>query len=397
MSSGTSISLTRRTFLTLVAGTAVMPYAAAKRKTGQAPQLHIGIIGCGHAGMEHIGALKKASKELQVKIAAVCDVHRKRLDFAHHVAHAKSYRDWRELIARKDIDLVVVATPDHWHAIMAMEAMKAGKDVYCESPMALTRQEAEAMATLAQQTGRMLQIGVRDLGNGVWRTARQMVQSGALGPVRWCQASLLSPSREALLKNTNERLLTPKSLDWEAFSGNTPARAFDAARFLHWPQYWDYARGPAASQQYDRLMALLYVLGVSLPTQVSAAGGIWVHDGRETPDTLVSTLSWKQDTTVALRSSWSIQTQNTVLRGSTGMLEVTNDSLRLITGNTTPPAHVSDIVVEKPVGLVEGWIRACRDRKSCLCSPELGVLAQTGMEWATQAWRNRTTIRTADA
>ncbi len=381
--------LSRRAFLA-TAALALAPQAVALPRRDRPSWLQLGLIGCGRAGLEHLNALRKERRRLRARIVAVCDVHRGRLDRARRLSGAVACHDWRELLTDPAIDGVIVAAPDHWHASMVLAALDAGKDVYCESPMALATDDSQKIVERVRATGRVVQIGVRRLAEGPWHEARRRVQSGALGEVRRAQSVLKSPSRGALLEPEPESPPTAGDVDWPAFLGGATMREFDVGRFLHWQSYWEYSRGRAWTQQCDELAAWLHVLGTARPTRVSAAGGIWVHDGRDTPDALLSQIECADGPVIALSSSWPEFTQSSILRGSKGFLELSDASVCV-----TDETRCEAITAETRHPLLADWLRGCRERIACLCPPELAHAAVSAMSRVAEAWRTCSTQEVA--
>ena len=132
----------------------------------------------------------------EAEVTAVCDVYAPRLDRGVTATKAKGYRDYRELLADKNVDAVIISTPDHWHARIAIDAMRAGKDVDVEKPMARTIEEAKEMVRVAKETGRVLAVDSEHMAHGIWKVARQVVDAGILGKLTWSQTGRSRNARE---------------------------------------------------------------------------------------------------------------------------------------------------------------------------------------------------------
>jgi predicted dehydrogenase len=261
--------MTRRRFLSAAAGLAaplVLPpetWAAERRGHGPDGRITLGFVGIGMMGRDHLhGFLGNPG----VQVVAVCDVHGLRRQDSVDTVHrayarqrkAGSYRgcaafgDFRQLLARADIDAVVIATPDHWHAIPAILAARAHKDVYCEKPLSLTIAESRAMVRAARDNNIVFQTGSqqRTEFNGYFRRAVEYVRSGRIGRVRTVRVGVGGPARPCDLPA--ER--TPKGVDWEMWNGPSPARAFNHVlcptgihhHFPAWRDYREYAGGGLA-------------------------------------------------------------------------------------------------------------------------------------------------------
>ena len=241
------------------------PRLHAKDHQGQGPngRINLGFIGVGMMGRGHLrGFLGKRD----VQVVAVCDVHRVRLNDAVEIVHrayarerksgayrgCASYADFRELLGRFDIDAVVIATPDHWHAIPAILAARARKDVYCEKPLSLTIAEARAMVQAARANDIVFQTGSqqRTEFDGRFRKAVEYVRSGRIGQVRTVRVGVGGPARPCDLPAEP----TPAGVAWEMWNGPSPARAFNAVlcptgihnHFPAWRNYREYAGGGLA-------------------------------------------------------------------------------------------------------------------------------------------------------
>ena len=260
----------RRQFLAAAAAGVAAPFildaqVRAKDRQGQGPngRINIGFIGVGIMGRGHLQALLG---NRGVQVVAVSDVHRGRRDDAVERVHrayaqerkAGTYRgctpfvDFRELLARRDIDAVLIATPDHWHAIPAILACRARKDVYCEKPLSLTIAESRAMVTAARADNIIFQTGSqqRTEFGGNFRRAVEYVRSGRIGRVRTVRVGVGGPARPCDLGNEQ----TPDGVDWEMWNGPSPARAFNQVlcptgihnHFPAWRNYREYAGGGLA-------------------------------------------------------------------------------------------------------------------------------------------------------
>jgi predicted dehydrogenase len=265
----TSRRVTRRSFLAasaagLAAPLVLTPAARADRE-GQGPngRINLGFIGIGMMGRGHLGSFL-GNRGGQV--VACCDVHRGRLDDAVarvHRAYARerkagtyrgcaSYNDFRELLGRRDIDAVVIATPDHWHAIPAILAARARKDIYCEKPLSLTLAEGRAMVRAARENDVVFQTGSqqRTEFNGNFRKAVEYVRSGRIGRVRRVRVGVGGPARACDLPAEQ----TPGDVDWNFWNGPSPERAYSHVlcptgihnHFPAWRDYKEYAGGALA-------------------------------------------------------------------------------------------------------------------------------------------------------
>ena len=220
------------------------PEAAGPEKKAADRYVNFGLIGCGGKGRQHLGWIAERQKERgDVKVVALCDVFERNKNRAQEIApDAKMYHDYKELLRHKDLDCVLIATPDHWHAQMAIDALEAGMDVFLEKPMTQTIEEAREIVRVQEKSKKIVQIG----GSGpssdsVWK-ARKLIQDGVIGRVVW---SLSGQSRNTVEGEWNYNI--PEDYDgqtdWEHWLGPAPKRPYDPDRQFRWRKYWDYGTG----------------------------------------------------------------------------------------------------------------------------------------------------------
>jgi len=286
----------RRAFLAQATAAPAMAAPASSRVLGANDRINIGMIGVGSKGRGHLRLLgARAESANDVRIAAVSDVYRLRLEEALTQAGLPAgdgYVDYRDLLARPDIDAVWISTPDHWHAAMAIDALEAGKDVYLEKPMTYTVEEARRLAEKVRTNGRVLQVGSQHVSDQRYHEAKRVVDQGWIGPVLWAQKTYCRNSLYGEWNYTVDAEGTSEDIDWDRFLGTAPARPFSAERFFRWRKYWDYSGGIATDLFYHRLAPLMLMMGRQFPRRVSAHGGIYVHRDREVPDTYATLIEY---------------------------------------------------------------------------------------------------------
>ncbi len=291
---------TRRTFLTAAAAaaSAARPLSAqsARRTLGANDRINMGMIGVGGRGSSHVRSLnERMEMKGDVKIVAISDIYAKRSNAALEATHLTKkdlHRDFHDLLARSDVDGVFIATPDHWHAPMAIAALDAGKDVYLEKPVTLTIDEAKAVARKVAETGGVLQVGCQHTSDLRHHKGRELIEEGWIGAPLWAQANY---SRNSIWGEWNYEIdegATAEDIGWQDFLGSAPQRPFDADRYFRWRKYWDYSGGIATDLFYHRLTPLRQMMGIEFPTRVTGSGGIYVHKDREVPDTYTSTVEY---------------------------------------------------------------------------------------------------------
>lgn len=301
-------SLTRRDFLKGAAGAAVGlgvigsgPAMAAPRVIGANDRIIVGVIGCGGKGTDHLKNKIPAAKN--VTVAAVCDIYQARKDRAREISGGEVFHDYRKLLERNDIDGVVIATPDHWHARMATDALEAGKDVYLEKPMTYTWEEARDLVQVVKRTSGVMQVGAQSCSQDQWWKANKLIKDGAIGKVLWTTSSFSRNSTRGEWNYAIDEGANPDNLDWKAWLGSAPQRPFDKERYFRWRKYWDYSGGIATDLFYHQLSHLQIALGPEFPKRVSAGGGIYVQHDRDVPDTFHMIIDYPSDHSIVLTSS----------------------------------------------------------------------------------------------
>lgn len=379
--------LTRRNFIILGAAAAA-GCATTRPPAPVAPSaaVNIGIIGCGKRGRELAAAVAQSKS---ARIAAMADACMPRCQEAASQSGAVT-RHWQDLINTPGIDGVIIATPDHLHAPIAIAAMEAGKDVYCERPMALSLADAKAFRDTAARTKRIVQIGAQQAGENQWHVARDLIARGDIGDVRWSQGRYCRCEEMA-----NPAALAPGidagDLDWAQFTTGTQQRPFEPDRFLNWRKYSDYSGGVAWSGLYWKLAALLVALGPQWPDRVSAAGGIYTTDGREVPDCFVLNAEFPGKHTIVLASSMAgDRDRPAIIRGENAAIEFNGESITLIGDGGYGEQTI--VPVEPRPTLVDEWLLNIQSRAACTCDEQLGYRATAILAMATEAYATKKTV-----
>jgi len=223
-----------------------------------------GIIGSGSRGT----FLTSEFKEIGAEMAAVCDVYEPNLQRGLKAAAtgAKPYADYRRLLEDKSLQFVVVATPDHWHARMMIDAVEAGKDVYVEKPLAHTIEEGEKMIAAVNRTQRIVQVGTQRRSAPLFLEAKQLFDSSPQGPVNLVLSYWLNHA-----STPPDKPLTG-NLDWKQWLGSSPVRDVDPHRFFNWYYYWDYSGGLMVGQAAHIIDLILWFMNADAPKAVTATG-----------------------------------------------------------------------------------------------------------------------------
>ena len=279
--------ITRREFIgRSVAGAATAGLALGAPAIGRVAspneRVTVGIVGVGIRGLEQMQAVLN----VKANVAIVCDLYDGHLRRAKEIqANTATTREYREVLDRKDIDAVCIATSDHWHSPIAIAAMQAGKDVYCEKPMTHTIAEALEMVKTSKETGRVVQVGSQSLSMESTHKGKAWVDAGEIGNVYMVQCEIYRPDPVGAWKYPVPPDASPQTIDWDRYLGNALQRPFDAARFFQFRNWWDYGTGIAGDEYVHLLSRVHYVLGVQFPRTAVATGGIfkWTGD-RDVPD-----------------------------------------------------------------------------------------------------------------
>jgi predicted dehydrogenase len=308
-SAGLPTQTTRREFLR-AAGAATVGATAlagpAAHAAGANEALGIGIIGCGGRGMAHVRTLKKLiDRGQRIRIVAVNDAYGPRLRKAADQTGGKPYKHHTELLADKNVDAVLIATPDRLHIPQALDAIRAGKDVYCEKPMGHWTQfdAAKELFRETRRLKRVVQIGNQGNSSAAWKKVGDILQKGTIGRIQHVQAGFYRDG------DWGERMPIPDpnarpgpDLDWEAFLGDAPKVPFSVERFFSWRMFLDYAGGPCTDLFPHVFTPFVSMLGLSIPALAASSGGIFYYDdyGREVPDTFNMSLDYPEKLSIVL-------------------------------------------------------------------------------------------------
>lgn len=294
---------TRRDFIklttatTLAAATSTAILAADKSESSKsestktvAPsdKIRLGLIGAGGQGM---GDTREALKIPGIELVAVADLYDGRLARAKEIWGNQLFttRDYREVLARSDVDAVVIATPDHWHMRISNDAMNAGKDVYCEKPMVQQLEQGKPVIETAKKTGRIFQVGSQRVSSIVYKKAKDLLASGAIGELNMIEAWWDRSSAIGAWQYSIPTDASPETVDWDRFLGEAPKRPFDPTRFFRWRNYRDYGTGVAGDLFVHLFSGLHFVVGTTGPSRVMATGGLrYWNDGRDVPDVMLA-------------------------------------------------------------------------------------------------------------
>jgi predicted dehydrogenase len=281
------MNIPRRTFLLSGAG------ALAAWAVPPSDQVSLGVIGSGSRGTFVTGVFQK---DPALKVTAICDVYEPNLENSVSVAskvpgtHPKPYRNYKELLADKDVQAVLIATPEHWHYQMVLDALAAGKDVYVEKPLCQTPEQGIALMEAERNSKQIIQVGMQRRSYDLYHEGRAIVAGGKLGNVRMVRSWWLNNYVNAPAAT---KLAGP--LDWEQWQGPAPRRALDPDRFRNWRYYSDYAGGIVADQGAHVFDGIHMLMGASFPAAVTAAANRPHKAGVDQPESVVVIAEYPED------------------------------------------------------------------------------------------------------
>jgi len=377
---------------------------------GAGERIGVGLIGCGGRGNSLIGALLNLKKQgTPLDVVAVCDIYRPRLEKAAKTYNAKPYDSHHELLADKQVDVVVIATPDHHHAQQVIDAAVAGKDIYVEKPLSHWSQFelTKKMAHEVKRLQRVVQVGAQYMSDAAWHQARKMVEEGVIGqPIHAeCGYFRVGDWGERGMPIDDPNAKPGKDLNWEAFLGDRPKRDFDVSRFFRWRMYEDYSGGPVTDLDPHVLTPVVHVLGVKFPTAVVSMGGKYRYQEREVPDSFHMFIEYDGKMTVAVLCTQGNDYPpnekrrgglcSPVFRGWEATITVEGNDLVVIP-NMGSKMPVKRVRIEHELNqelFMKNWLDCCKTRQQPWSHAEMGYHVQTALQMGMLAFRNGKTAK----
>lgn len=410
----------RRTFVkksALASGALALGVSALNQAhaAGANDRIRIGIIGVGGMGGGHLGSLVRKGDSENIQVVAVSDVYQRRLSRAKDHCKGDGYLDYRRLLERKDIDAVLIATPDHWHAKIASDALESGKHVYCEKPMTHTVEQAIALRNVARRHKQVFQVGPNATGNDSYWKAHEAIAGGRIGKVTWAHGSYNRNARICLF-NEHQKIDPTAGpdktgddfIDWDMWLGHqwglAPKREWTPEHFFRFRKYWPYNGGVATDLLYHKLAPLLIAIAGAngeYPTRVNANGGLYIEkDGRDIPDTFMLTADFP--------SEWSLFLVSTLTNdagipdrvyGKHGTLELGGEPSLRFNGDFKEEFKARNegkeearIALTPRRDLENNWIDAMRGNGTVHCNVELGCATMVTIKMAVESYRQRKTM-----
>jgi len=335
-------SLNRRNFLKAAGVTAAgslggyklhalaNPYLGMGKPFAANDNIQLALVGAGIQGQFDTGT---AITVPGVKLVAVADCYQGRLDHAKEMWGNDIFttRDYNEILARKDVDAVLVATPDHWHMKAAVDAMKAGKDVYCEKPMIHLYSDGPQMIETAKSTGRILQIGSQRVSSTVYAKAKELLASGAIGELNMITARWDRNSSMGAWNYTVPLDASTETCDWPRFLGTAPKIAWNPEHFFQWRKWKAYGSGVAGDLFVHLFSGTHFITGSKGPNRaVSTAALRFWKDGRDAPDVMLGLFDYPEGFHLSLRVNFvdgGEESEGFLFTGSEGQMEIAGNSV----------------------------------------------------------------------
>jgi predicted dehydrogenase len=409
-------SIDRRTFLStstatvLGASLALRTRTASARILGANDRVRVGVIGTGRQGTSD---MRNHMSLPDVEIAAICDVYGVNLaKAAALVPSAEQHKDFREVLDRKDIDAVIIGTPDHWHALMTLMACQAGKDVYVEKPTSVAIAEGRRMVEAARKYNRVVQVGTQQRSAAHFQQAVELVGSNRIGRVsmvRCWNANNQSPNGFGNPPDGDP----PADLDWDLWLGPAPKVPFNPNRFGVYPDawsyfryFWDYAGGMMTDWGVHLIDIVQWVMKVDAPLAVSAVGGkLAIDDNRETPDTIIASYQYPGFVMTYENRSGNSRDVNghgygIEFYGTDGTLFVDRSGLEIVpetrkTGDSeeirTEPLTV-DSTKDDPTH-AQNFVACIKSRERPICDIEIGHRSSSAAILGNLAYRSGASLK----
>jgi len=332
------------------------------RVFGANERIGLGVVGTGERGTYVMTLFQRNS---DVEVRAVCDVWGDRLDQAQQKAPGtKRFGDHRELLALKEVDAVLVGTPDHWHHNVVIDAVNAGKDVYSEKPMCRKREEAPAMVKAARATGRVLQIGLQQRSGPIYiEPLEKFVQSGVIGKISHIDAVWHNGVPRPLPKEPAEK---PPNLDWLRFLGPVSYRDWNPGQYLNFRAFLDFNGGKMTDFGHHWMDVVHMYMGERAPHSAVFAGGIFYdqRDGRTAPDTCNALFEYDGFTVLFQSNAYGTPSEYGItFYGDKGKLFVNRNRYEFTPAGRNPQAVTRSIPGDITADHVRNFLDCCKSRK----------------------------------
>jgi predicted dehydrogenase len=309
-----------------------VPEAEPPRPVAANDNIQIALIGAGGQGQADT---KLAAQIPGVKVVAAADCYNGCLERAKELwgKDIQTTRDYNEILVRKDIDAVVIGTPDHWHMQASVDAMNAGKDVYCEKPMIHVYADGPKIIEAARKTGRILQVGSQRVSSIIYKKAQELLAAGAIGELNMVTVWYDRNSAQGAWQYTVPYDASPETCDWPRFLGTAPKVPFNGERFFQWRKWKDYGSGVAGDLFVHLFSGVHLITKTNGPVRALATGGLrYWKDGRDVPDVMIGLYDYAQGFNLSVRTNFvdgGLESEGFVFTGSEGSMTIAGDGVTL--------------------------------------------------------------------
>lgn len=414
MNEKSSQGMTRRDFMkaagVTAAGVVVNSVAkspayavASPRVIGANDRINVAFVGVGGMGGGHLGNVNSYKDEVNVNPVAVCDVWDARKDGAASAIGApasKAHRDYRRIVEDKDVDAIIISTPEHWHAQVALDAMNNGKHVYIEKPMCRTLEETEDLLATAKKTGAVVQVGSQGCTDAKWHTAGEQIKAGKIGKVVLSQGSYMrnNPSGEWNY-GIDANAKPGENLDWDMWARPVGKLEWDPEYYFRWRKYRIFSGGILTDLFPHRLHPLMIACGENYPIEVSCVGSIVGIDDRDVADNTQLLVRYADGSHMMLIGS-TVNEQGIpdMIRGTKATIYFGGGKVEI-----RPERPFSDEIEPEDVPVVgpgesvveheKNWYHCIRTGETPNCNIELAAKTQTVVTLAEMAWKENRTVR----
>jgi predicted dehydrogenase len=422
--------LDRREFIRASAAL-TLTAASAGRVLGANERIGVAFLGAGGRCQAHIKILNQLHREQAgVEAVAVCDVWdgndkvKRGLYYSAEKCGLKPAdqahvtKDYRRVLDLKEVDVVCIASPDHWHAKMVLDAARAGKGIFCEKPMTKTIEEAQAIVETVRRENRVMTVGVQSMADPRWRLANELIRAGKIGHVAQAQTSYYRNSKVGQWRYYRLTAdMTPRTIDWDMFVGHrfealpgkplAESMPFDRALYGQWRCYWPFGSGVFTDLFVHQTTHMVAAMGVHYPARVVGAGGLYLeHDGRDVPDVATVVADYDEGcqliVTATMLNRYPIEE---VIRGHTGTIKFMKDGFAVIPdvpgGGAGAPARLEEAIAgeykdchspkngdEETKALWLDFLKCYRTgNRETVSTPELGAAAFTTVALGVKSYR----------
>ncbi|NOR66563.1 MAG: hypothetical protein GQ528_04320 [Woeseiaceae bacterium] len=372
--------------------------AGAQDKTG-APKLRIGLIGCGGYGMADVRAAFKVGG---AEVTAICDIDSEHLkSSADRIekmqgSRPRAFKQYKELLSTRGLEAVIIATPPHWHALMFIDGLQAGLDVYCEKPLAYDVREGQAMVQAAKKHGRIVQIGFQRRQSKAIRQAREYVQQGNIGRVVQAEAQIhyRAGTRDSTAQDP------PEALDWNLWCGPAPKLPYcPQIGHVSWRLEKEYGHGHLVDWGIHLIDATRWILGETTPRSVQATGGLYYFKGRiTTPDILTVNFEFDTCPVIWRHRIWGAQeydpgiSNGIFFYGEKGTVFATDRKWIIMPKGKNKPHKVNEVTTDMGAEHMAEFLEAVRSRKQPPCTTEEGYYSTITVKLAMIAYDTESRI-----